>query len=115
MSRNQTDGGMSQPFATQMSRNQTDGGTAAIMSLLTPFCIIRAWSITVHPQMHMFLSHPRLLTNFFLFFFNSIPPDSVLPFLNHFTQTLGSLLAARLHSDSPKHLCALLSNHNVVV
>ena len=32
---------------------QTDGGTAAIMSLLTPFCIIIGWSITVHPQMHM--------------------------------------------------------------
>jgi len=53
MSRNQTDGGMSQLFATQMSRNKTDGGTAAIKSLLTPFCITITWSITVHPQMHM--------------------------------------------------------------
>ncbi len=53
MSRNQTDGVITQPFATQMSRKQTDGGTAAIMSLLTPFCITIPWSITVHPQMHM--------------------------------------------------------------
>ena len=40
MSRNQTDGGMSQLFATQVSRNQTDGGTAAIMRLRTPFALL---------------------------------------------------------------------------